>query len=69
MKLTDAATNLLKQRYCSHGEKPKDVFPRVGKTLAAVMNDDEDASISGLYSVERKGRQGIHRQDVFKGRD
>ena len=43
MKLTEAGMNLLKQRYCSHGEKPKDVFPRIGKTLSAVMNGDDDA--------------------------
>ena len=43
MKLTSAAISLMKQRYCSHGEKYKDVFPRVGKTLAAQMNSDDDA--------------------------
>jgi len=43
MKLTETAENLLKMKYCSHGEEPKDVFPRVGKTIASVMNGDEDA--------------------------
>jgi len=43
MKLTKAGINLLEQRYCSHGEKPGDVFPRVGKAISSVMNGDEDA--------------------------
>ena len=42
MELTESAINLMKQRYCSHGEKPKDIFPRVGKAISAVMNGDED---------------------------
>ena len=43
MKLTKSAINLIEQRYCSHGEKPNNVFPRVGKALATQMNSDEDA--------------------------
>ncbi len=43
MKLSDQAISLIKQRYCSHGEEPKDVFPRIANTLSAVMNGDEDA--------------------------
>jgi len=43
MNLSDAAIELMKTKYCSHGEKPKDIFPRVGKALAQQMNGDEDA--------------------------
>lgn len=34
MKLTDNAINLLRQRYCSHDEKPKQVFKRVAKSIS-----------------------------------
>jgi len=43
MKLTDSAIDLMRQRYCSHGEKPNDVFPRVAKAVASQMNSDPDA--------------------------
>jgi len=43
MEMTTAAKDLMKKRYCSHGESMKDIFPRVGKALAAQMKDDEDA--------------------------
>lgn len=45
MELTSSAVELMKKRYCSHGETYKDVFPRVGKALAAQMKDDEDSKL------------------------
>jgi len=34
MQLTANAIDLLSKRYCSHGEKPVDIFPRVAKEIA-----------------------------------
>jgi len=34
MKYSNAAIKLLENRYCSHGEKPVDVYPRVAKEIA-----------------------------------
>jgi len=43
MKMTEDAVNLLKNRYCIHGEKPEEVFDRVGKAISSQLNGDEDA--------------------------
>jgi ribonucleoside-diphosphate reductase alpha chain len=43
MKLTESAKYLIEQKYCSHGENPAKVFPRVGNTIMSVMKEDEDS--------------------------
>ena len=33
-ELTDSAIQLLRDRYCTHGEEPKDIFPRIAKEIS-----------------------------------
>ena len=41
MNLTQAAVNLLKQRYCTNGEKPKDIFPRLASSIAKAWDAEQ----------------------------
>jgi len=41
MELTPAAISLLKQRYCTNGESPSDIFPRVANAISLAWNVDK----------------------------